>query len=126
MSPLARLLRGDESGETRGRCSVSAPRHAIVELVKAWYPDKGFGISVHGPDLGINVSDSSEIAAVAYLDIADRPTLDEVMERISEQEAAWHVCISGVIEETTVRAIYEVTGRYDFSSDETVEATRPR
>ena len=48
------------------------------------------------------------------------------MERVSEQEAARHARISEVIEETTVRAIFEVTGRYDFSSDETVEATRPR
>ena len=102
------------------------PGKTYEDFVKAWYPDKGFGISVHGPDLGINVSDSSEIAAVAYLDILDRPTLDEVMERVSEQEAARHVRISEVIEETTVRAIFEVAGRYDFSSDETVEATRPR
>ena len=102
------------------------PGKTYEDFVKAWYPDKGFGIPVHGPDLGINVSDNSEIAAVAYLDILDRPTLDEVMERVSEQEAARHVRISEVIEETTVRAIFEVAGRYDFSSDETVEATRPR
>ena len=102
------------------------PGKSYADFVKAWYPDKGFGMPVQGPDLGINLSDNSEIAAVAYLDIPDRPTLDEVTQRISEQEAARHTRISEVIEETTVRAIFEVTGRYDFSSDETVEATRPR
>ena len=102
------------------------PGKTYEDFVEAWYPDKGFGIPVQGPDLGINISDNSEIAAVAYLDIADRPTLDEVMDRVSEQEAERHVRISEVIEETTVRAIYKVTGRYDFSTDETVEATGPR
>ena len=102
------------------------PGKTYEDFVKAWYPDKGFGIPVQGPDLGINVSDNSEIGAVAYLDIPDRPTLDEIMQRVSEQEAARHARISEVIEETTVRAIYEVTGRYNFSTDETVEATRPR
>lgn len=102
------------------------PGKTYEDFVEAWYPDKGFGIPVQGPDLGINVSDNREIAAVAYLDIADRPTLDEVMDRVSEQEAERHVRISEVIEETTVRAIYEVTGRYDFSTDETVEGRRPR
>jgi len=102
------------------------PGKTYEDFVEAWYPDEGFGIPVQGPDLGINVSDNREIAAVAYLDIADRPTLDEVMDRVSEQEAARHVRISKVIEETTVRGIYEVTGRYDFSTDETVEATGPR
>ena len=102
------------------------PGKTYEDFVKAWYPDKGFGTRIQGPDLGINVSDNSEIAAVAYLNLPDRPTLDEVMERVSEQEAARHARISEVIEETTVRAIYEVTGRYDFSSDQTVEATRPR
>ena len=102
------------------------PGKTYEDFVKAWYPQKGFGIPVQGPDLGINVSDSSEIAAVAYLDVPDRPTFDEVMERVSEQEVARHARISEVISETTVRAIYEITGRYDFSTDETVEATRPR
>ena len=102
------------------------PGKTYQDFVEAWYPDKGFDIPVQGPDLGINISDNREIAAVAYLDIADRPTLDKVMDRVSEQEAARHVRISEVIEETTVRAVFEVAGRYDFSSDETVEATRPR
>ena len=102
------------------------PGKTHEDFVKAWYPDRGFGIPVQGPDIGINVSDSSEIVAVAYLDIPDRPTLDEVLERVSEQEAARHTRISDVIGETTVRAIFEITGRYDFSTDETVEATRPR
>ena len=102
------------------------PGKTYEDFVEAWYPDKGFGISVQGPDLGVNVSDRSEIAAVAYLDIPDRPTLDEVLNRISEQEAARHARIGEVIDETTVRAIFEVTGRYDFSTDDTVEATRPR
>ena len=84
------------------------PGKTYQDFVEAWYPDKGFDIPVQGPDLGINISDNREIAAVAYLDIADRPTLDKV------------------IEETTVRAVFEGAGRYDFSSDETVEATRPR
>ena len=50
------------------------PGKTYEDFVEAWYPDKGFGIPVQGPDLGINVSDNSEIAAVAYLDIADEAT----------------------------------------------------
>ena len=79
---------------------------------------------MHGPDLGINLSDPRETATVAYLDVADRSTLGAVITKVSEQETVRHSRTGELIEETKVRAIFEVAVRNDFSSDETVEKTR--
>lgn len=95
-------------------------------FVAAWYPDHGFGISMQGPDLGVNLEDEREIAALAYLDLPDRPSLDEVMARVTAQEALRHDRISEIVESTSLRGIYEIKDRFDFSNDDTVAATKPQ
>ncbi|MEM6582939.1 MAG: hypothetical protein AAF699_16785 [Pseudomonadota bacterium] len=101
------------------------PGKTYEDFVAAWYPEKGFGIPVQGPDIGLNVNDDRELVAIAYLDLPDRPSLDAVLERVGEQEAIRHARIEEVIEATTVRGIYEINDRFNFSSDATVAATAP-
>lgn len=101
------------------------PGKTYDDFVEAWYPDKGFDAPVRGPDLAVNVTDPREILALATIDLPDRPSLDRVAARIAEQEALRHDRIAGVIEATTVHAVYEVTDRFDFSSDRTVSEGRP-
>ncbi|MEM9257445.1 MAG: hypothetical protein AAGA91_18545 [Pseudomonadota bacterium] len=101
------------------------PGKTYEDFIDAWYPDKGFGVPTHGPDVAINIDDEQEIAAIAYMDLPDRPSLETVLQRVAVQEAERHARIAEVIASTTVQAIYEVKARYDFSSDETVAGTAP-
>ncbi|MEM6463578.1 MAG: hypothetical protein AAF724_16860 [Pseudomonadota bacterium] len=101
------------------------PGKTYDDFIAAWYPEKGFDMPVAGPDLCVNIADEREIAAIAYLDVAERPSLEAVLERVAEQEAKRHTRIDHVIEATSVRGIYEVKDRFDFSTDETVAATVP-
>lgn len=101
------------------------PGRTYADFVAAWYPDEGFGVPVQGPDLGVSLSDVREIAAIAYVDLPDGTSLEEVMARVSAQEAMRHDRIAEVIEETVVRGLYEIRDRFDFSTDESVAATAP-
>ena len=101
------------------------PGKTYADFVAAWYPNKGFGVPVDGPILATNTDNDREIIAIAFLDMPDRPSLEEAMARVAAQEQVRHDRIADVIEETTLRGLYEVTDRFDFSTDETVEATRP-
>ena len=101
------------------------PGRTYDEFVKAWYPEKGFGVGGRGPILARNLEDESEILAIALVDLPDRASLDDALKRIAEQEAVRHERLEGVIESTTVRGIYEVADEFDFSTDETVEKGRP-
>jgi hypothetical protein len=101
------------------------PGRTYEEFVKAWYPDKGFGLGGRGPIVARNLEDGSEILAIALIDLPDRASLDEALERVAEQESVRHERLVEVIESTTVRGIYEVTDEFDFSTDETVAARRP-
>jgi len=47
------------------------------------------------------------------------------MERVAGQESVRHDRIAEVIEETTIRGIYEVTDEFDFATDDTVARGRP-
>lgn len=100
------------------------PGKTYEDFVAAWYPEKGFGVPVRGPDLGVNIADGREIASVAYVDVPDGQSLDDVMNHVADQESVRHSRISDVIEETLVHGIYEVRDRYDFSSGETVDSER--
>lgn len=101
------------------------PGKTYDDFVRAWYPDKGFGVPVRGPMLCQSVSDPSEILAIAFLDIADRNSLAEVGARIAAQEATRHDRIADVIAESTFRGIFEVDDQFDFSTDATVAAGKP-
>ena len=101
------------------------PGKSYADFVDAWYPDKGFGVPVQGPDLGISLTDDREIAAIAYVDLPDGASLEEVMARVAAQEALRHDRIAEVIEETTFRGLYEIRDRFDFSTDESVAVTVP-
>lgn len=101
------------------------PGKTYEDFISAWYPDKGFGVPVRGPVLCRSISDPDEILALAFLDIADRATLDEVGARIAAQEAVRHDRIAEVIAESTFRGIFEVGDEFDFSTDATVAAGRP-
>ncbi|MCB1490115.1 MAG: hypothetical protein KDJ88_21980 [Bauldia sp.] len=101
------------------------PGKTYADFVAAWYPDKGFGVPVDGPILATGTADDREIIAIAFLDLPDRPSLEEAMARVAAQEEVRHERIAAVIEATTLRGLYEVADRFDFSTDATVEATRP-
>lgn len=101
------------------------PGKTYEDFLNAWYPDKGFGVPTNGPVLGRNIADESEIVAIGFIDIPEGQSLDDTMRRIAEKEAARHDRIAEVIESTTLRAIYEITDEFDFSTNETVDAGRP-
>jgi hypothetical protein len=95
------------------------------DFVRAWYPDKGFGVGGRGPILAESVQNEREMLTLALMDISDRAELEEVLQRVGEQEEVRHERIAEVIESTTLRGLYEVRDEFDFSTDETVEARRP-
>jgi hypothetical protein len=101
------------------------PGTSYDDFVRAWYPDKGFGVSGRGPILARNVADEREILAVALMELDSGETLDEAMDRIGTQEAVRHERIADLVESTVARGIYEVVDEFDFSTDETVARGRP-
>ena len=101
------------------------PGKTYDDFVRAWYPDKGFGIGGRGPILARNVDDEQEILAIALIDLGTGESLDDVMARVGAQEAVRHARIADVVEASVVRGIYEVTDEFDFSTDETVARGRP-
>ncbi len=96
------------------------------DFVDAWYPDKGFGFEGRGPILARNLADEREILAFGFVDLPDRAALDEAMTGVAQQEAVRHDRIDAVIESTELRGIYEVVDEFDFGTDESVEAGRPK
>lgn len=101
------------------------PGKTYDDFVRAWYPDKGFGVPVRGPILCRGTGDPAEIMAIAFLDVPDRAALGEVGAKIAAQEAVRHDRIADVIESSTFRGIFEVGDEFDFSTDATVLAGRP-
>jgi hypothetical protein len=97
----------------------------VDDFVRAWYPDRGFGVPGRGPILASDVADEREILTLAIVDLPDRAALGEAMERLAVQEAARHDRIEPLVESSRVHALYEVLAEYDFYSDETVERDRP-
>jgi hypothetical protein len=53
------------------------PGKTYDDFVRAWYPDKGFGVSGRGPILARDVHDEREIVAVALMELDSGETLDE-------------------------------------------------
>jgi hypothetical protein len=102
------------------------PGKTYEDFVAAWYPDKGFGLSVRGPILARNIADEREILAIGFIDLPDAESLDVAMTRIAAQEAVRHDRIAEVIESTELRGIYEVSDEFDFSTDATVAAGRTK
>ena len=101
------------------------PGRSYEDFVKAWYPDRGFGIPVRGPVLGVNVDDQREILTLSFIDLTSREQLEAELQRVADQERVRHDRLADVIESTTVRAIYEQRDEFDFSSDDTVANGRP-
>ena len=101
------------------------PDASVDDFVRAWYPDRGFDVPGRGPVLAQDVADEREILTMAFVDLPDRASLAEAMERLAAQEAVRHDRIEALIESSRVHALYEVLAEYDFYSDETVERDRP-
>jgi hypothetical protein len=102
------------------------PGRTHEDFLRAWYPDKGFGLDRGGRVyLGVNKDDASEVLTVGFFGLPEGTTLDELMDRIGTQEAVRHDRIADVVEETTLRALYEIVGDYDFGTDESVAVGRP-
>lgn len=101
------------------------PGKTVADFIDAWYPDKGFGVPVRGPFVAPSLDDPREILVTAFIDLPDRPSLDETMKRVAAQEAVRHDRIAEVIEATTVRGLYEVRAEFDFSTDASVAAGCP-
>jgi len=101
------------------------PAVTVEDFVRAWYPDRGFGVPGGGPVLARDVADEREILTLAFIDLPDREALGEAMGRLAVQEAVRHDRIEPLIESSRVHAVYEALAEYDFYSDETVERGRP-
>lgn len=101
------------------------PGKTYEDFVRAWYPEKGFGVSGRGPILAINMEDEREILAFGFIDLPSRDAVMAALSRVAEQESMRHNRIAAVIESTEVRGVYEVRDEFDFSSDETVAHGRP-
>jgi hypothetical protein len=101
------------------------PGKTYADFVAAWYPDRGFGLPARIATAR-NVADEREILTFGMHDVD--MTLEELadaMGRVAEQEADRHGRIGEVIESTSLRGIYEVLDRFDFTTDESVARARP-
>jgi hypothetical protein len=96
------------------------------DFLDAWYPDKGFGFDGRGPVTARSLDDEREILTVGFIDLDGTEELEEAMSRVAEQEGVRHDRIDDVIESTSLRAIYEQIDEFDFSTDESVAAGRPK
>lgn len=96
------------------------------DFIDAWYPDRGFGFPGQGPTVAVRTDDDREILTVGFVDLEGGAELDEAMARVGAQEAVRHDRIDAVIESTTLRGLYEVRDEFDFSTDTSVAAGRPR
>ena len=94
------------------------------DFLRAWYPDKGFGVDDGRVYLAVKGDDPREVLTVGFLE-PPAGDFDEFMQRIAAQEATRHDRIAEVIEETTLRSLYDVVGNFDFSTDAAVAAGRP-
>jgi hypothetical protein len=101
------------------------PGKTYEDFLDAWYPDQGFGFGGRGPITAVNLDDEREILTIGLVDLPDKTALGEAFKRVGEQESVRHGRIDGVIESTSLRAIYEQRDEFDFSTDETVKAGRP-
>jgi len=101
------------------------PEATHEDFVRAWYPESGFGVPMRGPILARDVGDDRGLLTLAFVDLPDRASLERGLARVAAQEAVRHERLDGVIASTGLRAIYEVTAEFDFSSDETVARGRP-
>jgi hypothetical protein len=101
------------------------PGRTVEDFVAAWYPDRGFGLPAQ-VTLARNVGDASEVMTVGVHEV-DLPLdrLREELARVAAQDAVRHDRIAEVVASTVVAGVYEVVGRYDFSSDASVERARP-
>jgi hypothetical protein len=95
------------------------------DFVRAWYPDKGFGVPGRGPILATDVADERQIVTLAFVDLPDRAALGTALERLADQEALRRDRVAEVIESTSVQGIFEVDAEFDFATDESVERGRP-
>jgi hypothetical protein len=100
------------------------PGKTYEDFLQAWYPDKGFGVDEGRVYLAIKGDDPREVLTVGVLE-PPAGDVDEFMQRIAAQEATRHDRIAEVIEETTLRSLYDVVGDFDFSTDAAVAAGRP-
>jgi hypothetical protein len=101
------------------------PGKTYEDFVRAWYPDSGYGVPVRGPMLARSLSDDREILAIAFVDVPTRDDVVATFTGIAAQERVRHDRIEDVIEETTLRGIYELVDEFDFSTSLTVAERRP-
>lgn len=101
------------------------PGKTYEDFVRAWYPDKGFDVEGSGPIIARNIADEQELIAIGYFDLPSVEAVGEALEGLSAQERVRHERIREVIEETSLRGIYEVVDEFDFTSDDSVERGRP-
>ena len=101
------------------------PGKTYEDFVRAWYPDSGYDVPVRGPMLARSLADEREILAVAFVDVPTGEDVVEMFTRIGDQERVRHDRIEDVIEETTLRGVYELVDEFDFSTSLTVAERRP-
>jgi hypothetical protein len=100
------------------------PGRTYEDFLQAWYPDQGFGVDDGRVYLAVKGDDPREVLTVGFLEPPEGD-LHGLMQRIAAQEATRHDRIAEVIEETTLRSLYDVVGNFDFSTDAAVAAARP-
>jgi hypothetical protein len=97
------------------------PGKTYDDFIDAWYPDKGFGVPAR-VTTATNVADAREVLTIGVVDADPSP---EALRAVAPQEAVRHDRLEDVVESTTLRAVYDLEGEFDFSTDETVARGRP-
>lgn len=87
----------------------------FADFIAAWEADQGFGVGARVFN-AVSLDNDRDILSVGFVDI-DPTALNDLVARVSGQEAARHSRIEEVIERTELRAFYELRSEHDFSSD---------
>jgi hypothetical protein len=85
------------------------------DFKRAWEADKGFGVPTRVFS-AIDLGDPRLVLTIGFVAV-DEEMLAAGMEAARPQEQVRHDRIDDVIESTELRAMYELRGEHDFTSD---------
>jgi len=87
----------------------------FADFERAWEAEKGFGVPTR-VITAVALEDPRDILTVGFVDLPTE-ALTQGTEDVANQEQVRHSRIDDVIESTTLKAMYELTGEHDFTAD---------